>query len=182
MKAFAFIGLFLLLSESPKVPDLTGSQSIVINYKWMGLSDIAIINANSTLQFNDSIWTGKSDISIAFDLIKTSYDVTIPSKVIDSILMNLSGISVSLGEYEPKITHFDDYPEVLLSFNLENDTAVFYSASQGKHHLPWEFTISGKSFVLKSRDASMAFDKFWEICGFNKLDSLVTLKRRKDEK
>ena len=134
---------------------------------WMGLSPLAPINHRYEFRrvgndFHAHVVCGAAGQEHALP------DLTVPAVGLMPVLTRFATISVSRGPYSPRITHTDDYPNVLIEFETPAGTASFLSHSQGAFAPPWQLTVAnGESGVVSASVPGAAAREFLAAVGAN---------------
>lgn len=144
----------LLTMSDTSLRVLEKASSFMIQDEWTGLSSLAPLKAEYTLQRDTNQFNGGASFSVGGasgnPCKSVVEDITIPVEVVQKFLQMLTRSPLEEGNYEAKITHTDDYPSI--NIVLHTDTAIvgFFTRSQGVGHVPWGVNFEKKTYVINS--------------------------------
>jgi hypothetical protein len=146
--------------------DLGGVQSITIEDSWVGLAPMYA--STYTLTDEDGAWVGSALFMYGFDDSVTQEEsISIPAEAVQRFIDVMETAPAYEGDYEPLITHTDDYPSIRFTFETDHGTVEVYSSSQGEFAVPWGATADGTTYVIDSDIPARALE---EIAPFLKYE------------
>lgn len=141
--------LFLRLSQT---------EAISIEESWFGLGTPH--SASYNLRGGGDWFLGEARLAVGVSgsgqYRSAIEDIVIPRARVQTFLRRLAGSPLKEGDYQPSITHTDDFPEVAIELESENGTVEFYTQSQGAGHIPWAVTFGGATYIVDSGDPARA--------------------------
>ena len=144
--------------------------------EWSGLSPAAPQRASFELQLTDEggyVGWGRYSVGPEGpDQLRDSAEVTIPAGAVNEFYATLGRIEGEPGTYEPRITHTDDFPRLVIELVWDAETVRLYSSSQGRGHVPWGLQRGGSEYVV---DSALPFEALERLRPYLKMDRLQTL-------
>ncbi len=163
----------------PSLPDFTGADSVMILETWFGLSPVAPLKSFYSIEKDawEHRFTGAALFSVGRDYHvdkQTAAVMAVPMKTVEAFLRKLAQARPTEGEYEPFISHTDDYPEIVIRVGYGGGkTIMFFTRSQGTKHVPWLVSYDGKSYVVKSAHPAQALKLLEPYLVRNILEDMV---------
>ena len=136
--------VFQQLAEFPNV------QAIRIEDDWQGFGSISSREAHYALERRSDGFEGPGVLSVASwsnGQQEALVDVVVPLDVVQEFLRMLAGSPLDQSIYLPSRGMTDNYPSTKIELDLETDTVVFFTTSQGAGGIPWGLTLKGVTFV-----------------------------------
>ena len=136
--------VFQQLAEFPNV------QAIRIEDDWQGFGSISSREAHYALERRSSLSSGPGVLLVASwsnGQQEALVDVVVPLDVVQGFLRMLAGSPLDQGIYLPSRGMTDNYPSTKIELDLETDTVVFFTTSQGAGGIPWGLTLKDVTFV-----------------------------------
>jgi hypothetical protein len=151
----------------PGLADLPEARTVVIELEWQGLSPLSPVEANYRLELRDGQFEGKGRFKVA--TATTTRDIVVPRDLMSAFLAAATRVALVEKEYQPRITHTDDYPTVTVAVQTKQGNVTIATRSQpqktasGNHwdSTPWAIDYSGRTFVVTSEDLDQALDPLW---------------------
>ena len=148
----------------PALADLPDANAVGIALGWQGLSPISPVLATYPLELHNDQFKGKASFRVA--TATATRDVAVPRDLVRGLLAAANKVTLVEQEYQPRITHTDDYPSVAITvptrqgeLSIETRSQPLRSASE-KHWdaTPWAIHYSGRTFVVTADDLDRALD------------------------
>lgn len=151
----------------PSLTDLPEAQTLAIQLGWQGLSLLSPIKANYLLELHDDRFEGKGRFKVA--TASTTRNIVVPRDLVRAFLAAATKVKLTEKEYQPRITHTDDYPSVAVIVQTKQGELTIATQSQPQKSTsgrywdatPWAIRYSGRAFVVTDSDLDQALDPLW---------------------
>jgi hypothetical protein len=143
----------LLTMSDTSLRLLEKASLIQIQDEWTGLSPIVPLKAHYMLQRDTNQFKGGASFSAcgaSGHPRESVEDITISLEVVQKFLQMLTRSPLEEGNYEPMITHTDDYPSIKIVLQTDTEIIIFFTQSQGVGHVPWGATFGETTYVINS--------------------------------
>jgi hypothetical protein len=151
----------------PSLADLPQAAALAIQLGWQGLSPISPVEADYLLELHNDQFAGKGEFRVA--TATATRNITVPRDLVRAFLVAATKVSLVEKDYQPHITHTDDYPFVAVvvptkqgDLHIETRSQPQRSAS-GKYWdaTPWAISHAGRTFVVAADDLDQALEPLW---------------------
>ncbi len=152
----------------------------MIHDVWAGYNPHSPIARIWTLRRNPSgefMGEGRfSTSSVAERIVEVTIDATKAAQFLDAVAKAI----VASGDYEPLMTHTDDFPHIEVAFHVpvpdtwrRQGLALLFTESQGQFHSPWGACIGGERRVIPGAEVGRALSKLDKPLKCGTLDKLM---------
>jgi hypothetical protein len=147
---------------SIKVSPMEAADVVTISIldSWTGLSPVAPIEANFSLEPAPGSFSGMAEFSVAgyTDAITRTVSITVPLAVIEEFLALLESTPLEKGKYKRLFNHTDDFPAITIAIKGRALDLRFASESQGKRHIPWRVGVGRDQYLTYADTPAQALD------------------------
>lgn len=138
-------------ADSITPPAVEASTVITLSIldAWTGLSPAAPIEAYFDLKPDTTAFLGRAELSVAgyTTPITKTVAISVPVSIVNEFLTLIASTPLEEGDYQPVMSHTDDYPTIVVAIETANDEVIFGSKSQGLSHVPWGALINQKPYI-----------------------------------
>lgn len=160
--------------------DVRRASLVVIHDVWTGYNPHSPIARIWTLRRGPSgEFAGEgrfSTSSVAEQNVEVTIDATKAAEFLDAV----AKATVTSGEYEPLVTHTDDFPHIEVAFHVavpdiwrRQGVALLFTESQGQFHSPWGACVGGKRGVIPGTEVGRALSKLDRPLKRGTLDKMI---------
>jgi hypothetical protein len=138
---------------------LTEATALTIQHDWNGLSWDAPVEARYSLYRKGDrfVGPGRQVVGTTGVILSNergqrvqSGEIIVPLATIETFLRTLITVPLREGAYQPKITHFDDYPRINILIATPVSTIWFFTSSNEPGYAPWGAVIGEQTYVVDS--------------------------------
>lgn len=152
-----------LLELFPSLSDLPDAPAVAIELGWQGLSLISPVQAKYLLGLHGDQFKGQGRFKVA--TATATRDIIVPRDLLRRFLAAAIKVTLVEREYQPRITHTDDYPSVAITvqtqrgeLSIETRSQPHRSSEKYRDATPWAIHYSGRTFVVTADDLDRALD------------------------
>jgi hypothetical protein len=146
----------------PVLVDLPKATALTIAIGWNGLSPLAPISADYSIELKNDQFEGMGNFKVA--AMTATRTIVIPTDIVRSFLMAVIRVELVEKNYVPRITRTDDYPSFSVAVKTELGPLVIATQSQtlrpntGTYvdRTPWAIRYSDRTFVVTASDLDQA--------------------------
>lgn len=149
---------------------------------WTGLSPAAPIEAYFELKPDATAFWSRAELSVAgyTTPITKTVAISVPVSIVDEFLTLIASTPLEEGDYQPVMSHTDDYPTIAVAIETANDEVVFVSKSQGLSHVPWGALINQKRYITYANTLARAMTLLDPYLARAERDELVERAMQRD--
>jgi hypothetical protein len=160
--------------------DVRRAHLVVIHDVWTGYNPHSPVARIWNLRRGSSgefVGEGRfSTSSVAERTVEVALDATKATQFLDAVAKAI----ITSGEYEPLVTHTDDFPHIEVAFHVpvadlwrRQGVALLFTESQGRFHSPWGACIGGKRGVVPGPEIGRALSKLDKALKGGTLDRMM---------
>lgn len=170
---------------------VTQGDTVEIQNDWNGYSDITPVLRHYKLRLQNRELVGNAHIAVGGYggggiRQQATTKVKIPAAVTAQFLAMLSKTPIETGTYKPKIAHPDDYPQIRIVINFDQQQAIFSSESQGAQNTPWKVVVQPigtkqpiEAYITSSNIPSIALKLVNPYLDKSGVDRIIQPKQRR---
>jgi hypothetical protein len=153
-----------LVELFPDLARLQDTTALTITAGWEGLADISSASAQYVLELRgdqfEGTGRGTAERQSSHGTASVARETAVPRDIIRAFLAAGKQVALTEQEYEPRMTHTDDYPYVRVEVQSEGrflrieTRSQPYSLPEGKYlgWSPWAVEYAGRTFVTAAND------------------------------
>ena len=133
-----------------EMSDVSRVQGIRIEEEWRGFGALSHTQSDYVLERASEGFEGSGNLSAASSSNgqeEARLDISIPVEAVEGFLRGLAESALEEGNYVPRRIMTDSYPSIRIELDLDTETLVFFSTSQGADATPWGVTLAGVTRV-----------------------------------
>lgn len=129
--------------------------------------------ASYTLERTIDGFAGAALFSAGDGLRKVVRQFALPLHIALPFLEALGETRVTVGEYQPRFTHTNDFPDLEIHLETPSGGVTFSSSSQGRYHTPWAVSHAGECYVVLSARPAKALNALQPALRRDVLEGLI---------